>query len=558
MTQGGSGRGFVHSLEHYSHSICEEEDDNTTEPCLVNLHKINKSSSVNSISNTYQQEEDGYSRATSHESINLYNASSQDVGDMLDLDQEPINQYHRVIISEDQPITPSPERVLAIPISNSAKLLLPPKMNPLGIHYPEDHSDSSAWTDARESQTSNTEGSRTSSISADEASQAIALELSKVDIRNKEDMALVIRTSVLSLLSANKSRKTSPQDSPCRELKDSGKGLECQYCHKKKKTQCDLTYVATPPSQDLTRSYKRDMLTWPSKHIKRHTRPYGCTFAKCPRRFGSKNDWKRHENTMHYQVEAWKCAEPKRPDGSIPTTIGGKPFATAKQCGRLCYRRESFIAHLHESHGLGIPEKEDYVKDQCKKRRVGRNGQCGFWCGFCQTVVRLEKLGIEAWDERFNHIDDQHFKKGEKVEDWVPLEGEVPRAVAEMVEIGGGGGGEVGEADDEGSDEEDSEPDAEADVEGGGDMIVLKAGGLEEETARAKANAMTTAKCPSSNGGRSSTVLREKARRLWYCVSPSTFRFIPYTAPPPILPILSPFTHHSSYAYNSATAAKPH
>ena len=249
MTQGGSGRGFVHSLELCQQSIYEEDDDDTTEhdmPYLVNLQEINKSSSVDSISNAYQQEEDGYSRATSQESINLYSVSSQDVGGMLDLDQEAINHYHTVIISEDQNITPSPERGLAIPNSNSAKLSLPPNKNPLGVHHPKDYPDSSAWIDARESQTSNTDGSRTLSISADEASQAIALELSKIDIRNKEDMELV--TSVLSLLSANKSRKTSPQDSPCRELKDPEKGLECQYCHKKKKTQCDLTYVATPLS----------------------------------------------------------------------------------------------------------------------------------------------------------------------------------------------------------------------------------------------------------------------------------------------------------------------
>ena len=248
MTQGGSGRGFVHSLELCQQSIYEEVDDDTTEhemPYLVNLQEINKSASVDSISNAYQQDEDGYSRATSQESINLYSVSSQGVVDVLDLDQEGTNQYHTVTISEDQHITSSPERSLAIPKSNSANFLLPPKKKPLEVHHAKDYPDSSAWTDARESQTSDTDGSRTLSISADEASQAIALELSKVDIRNKEDMELVIRTSVLSLLSANKSRKTSPQDSPCRELKDLEKGLECQYCHKKKKTQCDLTYVAT-------------------------------------------------------------------------------------------------------------------------------------------------------------------------------------------------------------------------------------------------------------------------------------------------------------------------
>lgn len=251
MTQGGSGRGFVHSLELCQQSIYEEEDDDTTEhemPYLVNLQEINKSSSVDSISNAYQQEEDGYSRATSQESINLYGLPGQDVVDMLDLDQQAINQYHTVIISEDRHITPPPERGLAIPRSNSANLSLPPKKNPLGVHHPKDYPDSPAWTDAREPQTPNTDGSRTLSISADEASQAIVSELSKVDIRNREDMELVIRTSVLSLLSANKSRKTSPQDSPCRELKDPEKGLECPYCHKTKRTQCDLTYAATPLS----------------------------------------------------------------------------------------------------------------------------------------------------------------------------------------------------------------------------------------------------------------------------------------------------------------------
>ena len=250
-----------------------------------------------------------------------------------------------------------------------------------------------------------------------------------------------------------------------------------------------------------------------SKHLKRHTRPYGCTFTDCPRRFGSKNDWKRHENTMHYQIETWKCAEPK------PTTIRRQnpdtgETATPKQCGHLCYRRELFIAHLHEAHHLGGHEHEQYVKDQCKKRRVGRNGQCGFWCGFCQTVVRLEKVGIEAWDERFNHIDDAHFKKGARVEAWVPLEGEVPRGVLETTPRDPEK--EAREAAEErGSDEEDSGPDAEgeADVDVDVDLVVLEAGGLEEQSARAKAAART--RC-LSNGA--APEAKGKVRRLWDCV----------------------------------------
>lgn len=263
-----------------------------------------------------------------------------------------------------------------------------------------------------------------------------------------------------------------------------------------------------------------------SKHLKRHTRPYGCTYTNCPRRFGSKNDWKRHENTMHYQVEAWKCAEPKIADGSISNTTRGKNSetnhtATSKQCGRLCYRRELFTVHLHETHDLAHPEHEQYVKDQCKKRRVGRNGQCGFWCGFCQTVIRLEKTEIEAWDERFNHIDDEHFKKGTRVEDWLPLEGEVPRGVSEVAVVCDPEK-EAREAEEKGSDEEDSGPDA----EGEGDVMVLEAGGSEEREAKAKAADTIRARSASSVAGLES---KERVRRLWHCVSFLSLILLPRT-----------------------------
>ena len=262
-----------------------------------------------------------------------------------------------------------------------------------------------------------------------------------------------------------------------------------------------------------------------SKHIKRHTRPYGCTFPNCARRFGSKNDWKRHENTMHYQIETWKCAELISTDGCHRTkaenlkTIG---TTSGVQCGRLYYRRELFVDHLYEEHNLRGDKHKDHVKDQCKKRRVGRNGQCGFWCGFCKTVVQLEKKEIDAWDERFNHIDNEHFKKGDRVETWMPLAGEVPRRGPGPAEVCDPEK-EAREAEDKGSDEEDSGPDA----EGEGDVIVLEAGGLEEDMARAKAATAARARGRSNAAGPEG---KEKVRKTWDCVSifgaPDPFTFL--------------------------------
>lgn len=247
MAQGDSGRGFFNSLELCQQSIYE--DDGATEhdmPYLVTLQEIDKSSSADNVSNTYQQEQ-GCPSASSRDSVNLYGASTQGVGDSTDLDRETIDQYQPVVIPDDQYISPATERSLALPESKLVKLSLPSKGKQPVIHHPKDCPDSPAWADAQASSRTDTDAPRTLAISADEASQAIASDLSKAGFKSKEEMELVIRTSVLSLLSANKSRKHSPQDSPCRELTGPEKRLECHYCHKSKKTQCDLTYVVASP-----------------------------------------------------------------------------------------------------------------------------------------------------------------------------------------------------------------------------------------------------------------------------------------------------------------------
>ena len=141
------------------------------------------------------------------------------------------------------------------------------------------------------------------------------------------------------------------------------------------------------------------------KHMKRHTRPYGCTFPKCHKRFGAKSDWKRHENSQHFQLESFRCQLPSP--------------ALKDPCGELFYRAEIFKTHLQAEHKM---TDLGQVNHEVKMRRIGKNGQGQFWCGFCQKIVRLEKKRNEAWDERFDHIDNHFSKEGRGIGEWLCVE----------------------------------------------------------------------------------------------------------------------------------------
>ncbi|KAL2260071.1 hypothetical protein VTK26DRAFT_6035 [Humicola hyalothermophila] len=128
------------------------------------------------------------------------------------------------------------------------------------------------------------------------------------------------------------------------------------------------------------------------KHQKRHEKPYACTFAMCDKKFGSKNDWKRHENSQHFQLEIWRCAE----------KAAGNP---EEECGKVCHRRESLRTHLEKEHNIREIAILDKKLADC---RMGRNFESRFWCGFCQKTIEPTGTGGPAHSERFDHIDD-HF-----------------------------------------------------------------------------------------------------------------------------------------------------
>ncbi|KAJ2902697.1 hypothetical protein MKZ38_000207 [Zalerion maritima] len=148
------------------------------------------------------------------------------------------------------------------------------------------------------------------------------------------------------------------------------KSVRCSKCPKTFPRQCELT-----------------------KHMKRHEKPYGCTFTECGKRFGSKNDWKRHESSQHFQLEMWRCNY--RPGQCME----------GECCTFVTSRRENFKTHLQSIHSVLGEEKTNHM---CKSCHIGRGCEGAFWCGFCKRRIELKNRGREGWNERFSHIGN-HF-----------------------------------------------------------------------------------------------------------------------------------------------------
>ncbi|KAF2682432.1 hypothetical protein K458DRAFT_405700 [Lentithecium fluviatile CBS 122367] len=183
---------------------------------------------------------------------------------------------------------------------------------------------------------------------------------------------------------------------PRRSLKgDSSNKLKCDRCGALLSRSCDM-----------------------KKHMKRHTKPYGCTYPKCHKRFGAKSDWKRHENSQHFQLESFRC--------NLSLTSSSTPASSTSQahCTRFFQRHELFKEHLINDHRI---TSEDQIEHTVRKRRIGKNGQGQFWCGFCGPagvgeIVRLKEKRNAAWDERFDHIDHHFSREKCPIEEWVCVE----------------------------------------------------------------------------------------------------------------------------------------
>ncbi|KAJ6192310.1 hypothetical protein J3E72DRAFT_365245, partial [Bipolaris maydis] len=99
------------------------------------------------------------------------------------------------------------------------------------------------------------------------------------------------------------------------------------------------------------------------KHMKRHEKPYGCTYPRCHKRFGAKSDWKRHENSQHFQSEVFRCTF-ELSSGAI--------------CGVYSLQKEAFEIHL-KTHDVLYPETAEFLNTRSK---IGKN----FEGSFCRAL----------------------------------------------------------------------------------------------------------------------------------------------------------------------------
>jgi hypothetical protein len=218
-----------------------------------------------------------------------------------------------------------------------------------------------------------------------------AFDLALAAISNAEEVRRILASLPTAMLeSVLKERGTEGIKQDMADEKSSSKPQnQCTECSKTFNRPCEL-----------------------KKHIKRHEKPYGCTFRDCQKEFGSKNDWKRHESSQHLQLETWNCEE--------------------EECRKVCHRREGFKNHLQRDHNL---EDAKVLEEKLERCRMGRHCDPRFWCGFCVDVVEIPELGVNAWMKRCDHIDN-HLMGKEGLEkkrsrDWKHMEDQQPQSSPE-------------------------------------------------------------------------------------------------------------------------------
>lgn len=177
---------------------------------------------------------------------------------------------------------------------------------------------------------------------------------------------------------------------------------------------------ATSTSRRNSSSHRRQRKKTISSKSNPDPRPFKCTF--CCDAFKSKYDWRRHEKSLHLDLEVYKCAPP---DGTVmcPDSLGRRcaychssnpdqihlethnhaACANRTTAARSFRRRDHLAQHLRVFHKLQtLPQLDDNWVEQVPPVTSR--------CGFCDSR-------LATWEERADHLA-AHFRQGSTMRDW--------------------------------------------------------------------------------------------------------------------------------------------
>ncbi|KAH6609590.1 zinc finger protein [Trichoderma cornu-damae] len=149
-----------------------------------------------------------------------------------------------------------------------------------------------------------------------------------------------------------------------------------------------------------------------------HPRPYVCVFhyAGCTARFDAKNEWKRHVSTKHLGLRYWVCTEGKCADErqSSYQRNAGLPLY-----GNIFNRKDLYTQHIRRMHATvagqtttdykGADARSDAMVKKMQEDALRIRCKLPTWMPCPVQSCDKSFTGSNAWDERMEHVAQQHF-----------------------------------------------------------------------------------------------------------------------------------------------------
>ncbi|KAL7914877.1 hypothetical protein GGI35DRAFT_162608 [Trichoderma velutinum] len=196
-------------------------------------------------------------------------------------------------------------------------------------------------------------------------------------------------------------KRASPdhESSPSRDKKRKIHTTNKRFCHKCKKNFPSRTSLDEHTSSE-------------------HPRPYICVFhyAGCSARFDAKNEWKRHVSTKHLGLKYWVCTVGKCADERQSSY---QRYAGLPSCGNIFNRKDLYTQHIRRMHASvigqgttdyrGADARSDLMVKKMQEDALRIRCRLPTWMPCPVQTCDKSFTGATAWDERMEHVAQQHF-----------------------------------------------------------------------------------------------------------------------------------------------------